>query len=326
MCGRFTQVVKAGVFVAMYGAAVPIPDVELPERWNGAPTQAFLVCRLDAAGRRVLSLQRWGLVPSWVRDRSIGSRLINARSETAAGKSAFRAAFRRRRCLVPANGWFEWRRTPAGKEPTWIRLAGGRPFSFAGLWEVWGEGESRRESFTILTCPAGEALEPVHARQPAIVVPEEYGGLAGRRNAGRAGAGAARGAVRAPAGEHADQQSAERRAGGHAAGGRVRCSLPAGGRDGCGCTWTSTFTRHPLRRQTTHSRARRAVATRPARRAERHGRAGWSRLSTCLSHQPPAADADPTVSTALNAATTCPRATRSGPGAGLASCLVGNAG
>ena len=257
---------------------------------------------------------------------SIGSRLINARSETAAGKSAFRAAFRRRRCLVPANGWFEWRRTPAGKEPTWIRLAGGRPFSFAGLWEVWGEGESRRESFTILTCPAGEALEPVHARQPAIVVPEEYGGLAGRRNAGRAGAGAARGTVRAPAGEHADQQSAERRAGGHAAGGRVRCSLPAGGRDGCGCTWTSTSTRHPLRRQTTHSRARRAVATRPARRAERHGRAGWSRLSTCLSHQPPAADADPTVSTALNAATTCPLATRSGPGAGLASCLVGNAG
>ena len=160
MCGRFTQVVKAGVFVAMYGAAVPIPDVELPERWNGAPTQAFLVCRLDAAGRRVLSLQRWGLVPSWVRDRSIGSRLINARSETAAGKSAFRAAFRRRRCLVPANGWFEWRRTPAGKEPTWIRLAGGRPFSFAGLWEVWGEGESRRESFTILTCPAGRRWNP----------------------------------------------------------------------------------------------------------------------------------------------------------------------
>ena len=173
MCGRFTQVVKAGELEAMYGAAVP--DVERPDRWNGAPTQAFLVCRLDAAGRRVLTLQRWGLVPSWARDRSIGNRLINARSETAAGKSVFRAAFRRRRCLVPANGWFEWRRTPAGKEPTWIRLAGGRPFSFAGLWEAWGEGESRGESFTILTCPAAVALEPVHARQPVIVAREEYG-------------------------------------------------------------------------------------------------------------------------------------------------------
>ena len=173
MCGRFTQVVKPGEFAAMYGAAAP--DVELPARWNGAPSQAFLVCRLDAAGRRVLSLQRWGLVPSWARARAIGSRLINARSETVHEKPAFRAAFRRRRCLVPANGWFEWRRTPAGKAPTWIRLAGGRPFSLAGLWEAWGEGASRMESFTVLTCPAGEALAAVHARQPVVVAPEEHG-------------------------------------------------------------------------------------------------------------------------------------------------------
>ena len=173
MCGRFTQVVKPGELAAMYGAAAP--DVELPARWNGAPSQAFLVCRLDAAGRRVLSLQRWGLVPSWARDRAIGSRLINARSETVHEKPAFRAAFRRRRCLVPANGWFEWRRTPAGKAPTWIRLAGGRPFSLAGLWEAWGEGASRMESFTVLTCPAGEALAAVHARQPVVVAPEDHG-------------------------------------------------------------------------------------------------------------------------------------------------------
>ena len=175
MCGRFTQVVKVGELAALYGPAVSMPDAAWAERWNGAPTQAFLVCRLDAAGRRVLSLLRWGLVPPWARDRAIGNRLINARSETVAGKPAFRAAFRRRRCLVPAIGWFEWRRTPAGKEPTWIRLAGGRPFSFAGLWEAWGEGGSRMESFTILTCPAGEALASVHARQPAVVAPEEYG-------------------------------------------------------------------------------------------------------------------------------------------------------
>ena len=175
MCGRFTQVVKARELAAFYGPAVTIPDTAWAERWNVAPTQAFLVCRLDAARRRVLSLQRWGLVPSWARDRAIGNRLINARAETVHERPAFRAAFRRRRCLVPANGWFEWCRTPAGKAPYWIRLAGGRPFSFAGLWEAWGEGESRMESFTILTCPAREALESVHARQPAVVAPEEYG-------------------------------------------------------------------------------------------------------------------------------------------------------
>ena len=101
MCGRFTQVVKAGELAALYGPAASLPDTAWPECWNGTPTQPFLACRLDAAGRRVLSLLRWGLVPSWARDRAIGSRLINARSETVHEKPAFRAAFRRRRCLVP---------------------------------------------------------------------------------------------------------------------------------------------------------------------------------------------------------------------------------
>ena len=175
MCGRFTQVVKVSELVALYGPAASLPDTAWAERWNGAPTQAFLVCRLEAEGQRVLSFQRWGLVPSWARDRAMGNRLINARAETMHEKPAFRAAFRRRRCLVPTNGWFEWRRTPAGKAPYWIRLAHGRPFSLAGLWEAWGEGEARIESFTVLTCPAGEALRPLHARQPVVVAPEDYG-------------------------------------------------------------------------------------------------------------------------------------------------------
>ena len=118
-----------------------------------------------------------GLVPSWASDRAIGRRMINARSETVHERPAFRTAFLRRRYLVPANGWFEWRRTPEGKEPTWIRLADGRPFSLAGLWEAWGEGASRMESFTVLTCPAGEALEHVHARQPVVVAPEGSGSV-----------------------------------------------------------------------------------------------------------------------------------------------------
>ena len=175
MCGRFTQAVKARELAALYGPAVAMPDAAWAERWNGAPSQVFLACRLDAEGRRVLSLLRWGLVPSWARDRSIGNRLINARAKTVHQKPAFRSAFRRRRCLVPVNGWFEWRRTPAGKEPHWISLAGGRPFSLAGLWEAWGEGAARIETFTLLTCPAGEALAPVHDRQPVVLAPEECG-------------------------------------------------------------------------------------------------------------------------------------------------------
>ena len=113
--------------------------------------------------------------PGKSREWAENSRACGLARESISEKPAFRAAFRRRRCLVPANGWFEWSRTPAGKVPYWISLAGGRPFSFAGLWEVWGEDESRMESFSILTCPAGEALEPVHARQPAIVAAEGYG-------------------------------------------------------------------------------------------------------------------------------------------------------
>ena len=179
MCGRFTQALAARELAAMYGPAVSMPDAAWAERWNGAPTQAFLACRLDDAMRRVLSLLRWGLVPSWARDRAMGSRLINARAETVAEKPSFRSAFRRRRCLVPVNGWFEWRRTPAGKAPYWIRLAGGRPFSLAGLWEAWGEGEARIETFTVLTCPAGEALASVHDRQPVVLAPEEYGSWLG---------------------------------------------------------------------------------------------------------------------------------------------------
>ena len=171
MCGRFTQALKSRDLAALYGPAASLPDAVWAERWNGAPTQVFLACRLDGAGRRVLSLLRWGLVPSWARDRAIGSRLINARSETVHEKPAFRAAFCRRRCLVPVNGWLEWRRTPEGKAPYWIGLAHGRPFSLAGLWEAWGEGEC----FTMLTCPAGGALAAVHAHQPVVVAPDGYG-------------------------------------------------------------------------------------------------------------------------------------------------------
>jgi len=148
MCGRYT-LTTPGETVAELVELDEAP--RLAPRYNIAPTQESAVVRL-AAGRRSLLSLRWGLVPYWAAEPGIGNRMINARSETAAEKPAFRSSMRRRRCLVPADGFFEWRRTAAGKQPYLIRLAGGGPFTFAGLWDRWvpHDGEPI-ESFTILT-------------------------------------------------------------------------------------------------------------------------------------------------------------------------------
>ena len=179
MCGRFTQSMSWRELVHLYrmpGSVLPAPLVPplLVPRWNGAPTQTFVVCRQGEAGEREITAMRWGLIPSWAGGQAIGNRLANARSETAASKPSFRAAFRRRRCLVPATGWFEWQRTDAGKQPFWIALAHGEPFSFAGLWERWERGSESIESFTIVTCPATKSLEWVHARQSAIIASDVH--------------------------------------------------------------------------------------------------------------------------------------------------------
>ena len=168
MCGRFMQNVEAVQFGAVLRLDSGDTGLKLRSRWNGAPTQDFAVCRADSGGKRSLAVQRWGLVPAWATDPKVGARLINARSETVDSKSAFRKSFRDRRCLIPANGWFEWQRTAAGRQPWWISSADS-PFCFAGLWDVWGVGERRIESFTILTCPAAESLREIHHRQPAVV-------------------------------------------------------------------------------------------------------------------------------------------------------------
>jgi putative SOS response-associated peptidase YedK len=118
---------------------------------------------------RRLDLLRWGLVPYWSDSPAIGNRLINARAETAADKPAFRDALRRHRCLVVADGFYEWRREPGGKQPYWIHRPDGRPFAFAGLWSRWGRDEARFDSFTILTVAAGPEVAPLHDRMPAIL-------------------------------------------------------------------------------------------------------------------------------------------------------------
>lgn len=150
-------------------------DVEpLEPRFNIAPTQPVAVVRFGPGARQLARLT-WGLVPSWARDASIGSRLINARAESVADKPAFRTAFRRRRCLVVADGFYEWRRSGAKKQPFFIRLRDDRPFGFAGLWESWeGADHSSLETCTIITTGPNELMKPIHDRMPVILASDAY--------------------------------------------------------------------------------------------------------------------------------------------------------
>ena len=147
--------------------------LNLRPRYNGAPTQDFAVLRIENSERAVAKL-RWGLVPSWAQDLKIGARIINARAETVHQKPAFRAAFKRRRCLVPADGWFEWRKEADGKQPWFIGAAGGAPLSFAALWERWGKGTESVETFTVLATAAAPTLVDIHHRQPSIIDVDDF--------------------------------------------------------------------------------------------------------------------------------------------------------
>jgi putative SOS response-associated peptidase YedK len=175
MCGRFTLRAPASV-VAEQFALFELPP--FTPRFNIAPSQPVPVVRLAAEQpqpQRELVWLRWGLIPSWAKDPAIGNRLINARAETAAEKPAFRAALRRRRCLVAADGFYEWQRFGKAKQPYFIHLRGDRPFAFAGLWESWeGPDSSPIESCTLLTTEANELLRPIHNRMPVILPADDY--------------------------------------------------------------------------------------------------------------------------------------------------------
>ena len=149
-------------------------DLEYRPRYNIAPTQPVLVVSVDPEnGNRRAESMRWGLVPFWAKDLKIGYRMINAVAETAAGKPAFRAAFKKRRCLILADGFFEWRKEGKEKIPTYIFQKSKTPFAFAGLWETWRspEGEQVR-SCTILTTTPNELIQPIHNRMPVILSQE----------------------------------------------------------------------------------------------------------------------------------------------------------
>lgn len=170
MCGRYTLRVPMREVAEEFGL-FDVPDQ--PPRYNVAPTQPVPAVRA-AAGGRELAMLRWGLIPSWADDPSIGNRMINARAETVATKPAFRAAFKSRRCLVVADGFYEWRQFPGGKQPYLIRLRSGRPFGFAGLWERWDRDGEPLESCTILTTTANELMQPLHDRMPVLIPHEHY--------------------------------------------------------------------------------------------------------------------------------------------------------
>ena len=204
MCGRFTLRAPVSV-VAEQFALLDVPP--FTPRYNIAPTQPVAVIRprsvpplpspvsaegpgarasspasgegsdggVSGPSPRELVWLRWGLIPSWARDPAIGNRLINARAETVGEKPAFRAALRRRRCLIAADGFYEWQRAGARKQPYFIRLRDDRPFAFAGLWESWeGADHSALETCTILTTDANEVMRPIHDRMPVILAPDDY--------------------------------------------------------------------------------------------------------------------------------------------------------
>ena len=185
MCGRFTQRFSWREVHALLSLSGPAPN--LRPHYNLAPSQSAAVVRGDG-GERTLSMLRWGLIPGWAKDPNIGHKLINARAETAATKPSFRAAFAKRRCLVPADGFYEWRAEGAVRQPWLIAPRDGGLMAFAALWEQWrvpegaalrGSLSERRpgdvvETFTILTTEANAAMRTLHHRMPVILAPDAF--------------------------------------------------------------------------------------------------------------------------------------------------------
>jgi putative SOS response-associated peptidase YedK len=168
MCGRFTLFSSPEQLAETFD--LPEPPILAP-RFNIAPTQPVGVVRMDPAGeQRIWALTHWGLIPSWSKDPSMGARMINARAETVPEKPAFRAAFKRRRCIVPSSGFYEWKQVEKGKEPVFILPADDGLFALAGLWEIWtGPDGGELQSCTILTTDANDLMAPIHNRMPLIL-------------------------------------------------------------------------------------------------------------------------------------------------------------
>jgi len=181
MCGRYSLTTPVDGLRKLFDFK-QLPN--LPPRYNIAPTQAVLVVRRgdglrdqDAVeGAPQAAILRWGLIPSWAKDSGIGAKMINARAETVREKPAFKKAFQRRRCLLPADGFYEWKVIEGKKQPFRIRFTDGEPFAFAGLWERWQDAEgSEIESCSIITTDAVASIEDIHNRMPVVLDPHAFG-------------------------------------------------------------------------------------------------------------------------------------------------------
>lgn len=174
MCGRYTLSSSDDEIQLLFDLpALPF----VPPRYNIAPTQETAVVRVTKpGGPRRLDLLRWGLIPYWAKEAAIGNRMINARAESVAEKAAFRWSFKKKRCLVAADGFYEWKKEGKAKQPFLIRRQDGRPFAIAGLWSSWYSPEKTGplETFTILTTDANDLLRPLHDRMPVILEPESF--------------------------------------------------------------------------------------------------------------------------------------------------------
>lgn len=171
MCGRYALTSPPAVIAERFHL-LWTPEIE--PHYNIAPSQTIPVVRETGQGRE-LAFLRWGLIPSWAKEASIGMKLINARGETLADKPAFQSAYRQRRCLVPADAFYEWKTVGGRKQPYCIRLRDGGPFGMAGLWERWKDADSQTvESCTIVTVDANALIAQLHERMPLIVAPDDY--------------------------------------------------------------------------------------------------------------------------------------------------------
>ena len=175
MCGRFTQKADQKTIKKEFKVE-SLQDAILKPRYNIAPTQTIAAV-LESDGERIVGTLRWGLIPSWAKDESIGNKLINARAETLIEKPSFKNAFRSQRCIIPASGFYEWQKTAKGaKQPFYFYLKDKEIFGFAGLYDQWLDKESGEqiETCTIITTEANKVLEPIHDRMPVILKPNDY--------------------------------------------------------------------------------------------------------------------------------------------------------
>jgi putative SOS response-associated peptidase YedK len=185
MCGRYVSVSSPTILAERFGVEeVRLEPAAVEPNYNVTP-RATVPVIAESHGHRVLDRVRWGLVPSWAKDLSIGDRLINARAETVATSNAFKRAFAKRRCIVPADGFYEWQaiETQRTKEPWFIRRRDGEPLAFAGLWEIWhdpndpdAEHAPRVRSCVIITTDANDLMRPIHNRMPVVLPESAWGG------------------------------------------------------------------------------------------------------------------------------------------------------